>query len=312
MPERNELSVNSTVQIRKKRRRPNRADSQPVAGMATALAARKDVTTHDISSIPADIDPCMWGRATLVTLVSRTCMTVTIITDRVTAQRLAGEIVGASAMWYKASMRALSLSLALLVAVVAMPAVASAEWFADFYLGPAITSGSDLKFTLFGDEQTQTLNGRSSPSFGLRFGRWLEDFNLPWLGLAADLSYFRPANDVQTVPVSLLVMARYGFLKDEEFPKGRLQPYVGVGPALFFSIANGIIGSADVNETSTDIGLDFRAGVAFQFDPNWAVFTEYRFTRVEPSWDVNVAGNKTNASTTFSTNHVVLGVSYRF
>ena len=40
MPERNELVVKSTVQIRKKRRRPKRAESQPVAGMTMALAAR--------------------------------------------------------------------------------------------------------------------------------------------------------------------------------------------------------------------------------------------------------------------------------
>ena len=96
MPDRNELVVKITVQIRKNRRRPKRAESQPVAGMTTALAARYDVMTQDISSSPAESDPCMWGRATLVTLVSRTCMTVTIITDIVMAQRRAGEI-GASA-----------------------------------------------------------------------------------------------------------------------------------------------------------------------------------------------------------------------
>ena len=92
IPERNELTVKRTVQIRKNRRRPNRAESQPVAGMMMAFAARNEVMTHDISSIPADIEPCMWGRATLVTLESRTCMTVTIITENVMAHRRAGEI----------------------------------------------------------------------------------------------------------------------------------------------------------------------------------------------------------------------------
>src|SRR5262245_61535183 len=89
MPERNELVVKSTAHARKNRRRPNRAVSQPVAGMTTALAARNEVMTHDISSTPADSDPCMCGSATLVTLVSRTCITVTIITDTVMAQRRA-------------------------------------------------------------------------------------------------------------------------------------------------------------------------------------------------------------------------------
>src|SRR5262249_53343748 len=92
IPDRNELVVKITVQIRKNRRRPNRAESHPVAGMTIALAARNDVMTHDISSIPADSEPCMCGRATLVTLESNTCMTVTIITENVMAQRRAGEI----------------------------------------------------------------------------------------------------------------------------------------------------------------------------------------------------------------------------
>src|SRR5437016_14291509 len=77
IPERNELTVKRTVQIRKKRGRPNRAESQPVAGRTMAFAARNEGMTHDISSIPADIEPCMWGRATLVTLEARTCMTAT-------------------------------------------------------------------------------------------------------------------------------------------------------------------------------------------------------------------------------------------
>src|SRR5438128_9156149 len=92
IPETNELTVKSTVQIRKNRRRPKRAESQPVAGMTIALAARKDVMTQDISSMPADSEPCMWGRATLVTLVSRTCMIVTIITESVMAHLRAGVI----------------------------------------------------------------------------------------------------------------------------------------------------------------------------------------------------------------------------
>ena len=63
-----------------------------MAGNDDALAARNDVTTHDISSMPAESEPCMWGSATLVTLVSSTCITVTIITESVIAHRRAREI----------------------------------------------------------------------------------------------------------------------------------------------------------------------------------------------------------------------------
>src|SRR5436309_9393078 len=64
--------------------------------MMMAFAARNEVMTHYISSIPAESEPCMWGSATLVTLVSRTCMTVTIITENVMAQRRVGVIGGGS------------------------------------------------------------------------------------------------------------------------------------------------------------------------------------------------------------------------
>src|SRR2546426_3993511 len=53
--------------------------------MTTALAARYEVITQDISSMLAENDPCMWGRATLVMLVSSTCITVTSITEKVMA-----------------------------------------------------------------------------------------------------------------------------------------------------------------------------------------------------------------------------------
>src|SRR5207249_9195029 len=97
MPERNELTVNRTVQIRKKRRRPTSPESQPVAGMMIAFAARNDLITHDISSTLAESEPCMCGRATFVTLVSRICMTVTSMTEKVISHFRAAESGAAGA-----------------------------------------------------------------------------------------------------------------------------------------------------------------------------------------------------------------------
>jgi opacity protein-like surface antigen len=239
-------------------------------------------------------------------------MTVTIITDIVTAHRRAGEIVCASVMWYKASMRRLTVPLVVVLALLVLAPAASAEWFLEGYLGPAITTDGKLEFTAFGEEQRQNVSGRSSPSFGVRVGKWLDDLQWPWLGVAFDVSYFRPSTDVQTVPLSLLLMLRYGFLKDEEFPGGRLQPYVGVGPGLFISHLNGTIGAQQGDDTSTDIGVDARVGVAYRIDSNWAAFTEYRFTHVSPSWSVDIFAGKADASNTFNTHHILLGVSYRF
>ena len=86
------------------------------------------------------------------------------------------------------------------------------------------------------------------------------------------------------MPLSLLVMVRHGFLKDEEFTRGRLQPYVGVGPSLFINNVSGSIRFQESNDTSTDVGLDFRLGTAFLIETNWSAFIEYRFTHVSPTW----------------------------
>src|ERR687891_2756027 len=53
--------------------------------------------TQDISSMLAENEPCMWGSATLVMLVSSTCITVTIITDSVMAH-LRPVLIGASSL----------------------------------------------------------------------------------------------------------------------------------------------------------------------------------------------------------------------
>jgi hypothetical protein len=209
-------------------------------------------------------------------------------------------------------MRRLGVPLSVLLALLILAPAASAEWFADAYIGAAVTSASTLSFTVFEREQEQDLKGRSSPVFGLRGGRWFDGQDLPWLGVALDLSYFRPAPDVQTIPLTLLIMARYGLLKDQEFPHGRLQPYVGVGGGVFVSNLSGSVGFQEGDDTSTDMGLDTRAGVSYLIDSNWALFTEYRFTHVNPSWKVKVFGGETSADTTFNTHHVILGVSYRF
>jgi opacity protein-like surface antigen len=85
------------------------------------------------------------------------------------------------------------------------------------------------------------------------------------------------------VPISALLMLRSPFLKSDEFPKGQLQPYVGIGPSFF--VANGSLDSPSpgidaVHQGRTDFGFDVRAGLAWQINKNFAIFSEYRFTDV--------------------------------
>jgi opacity protein-like surface antigen len=202
----------------------------------------------------------------------------------------------------------LTLSIVLVLAALASPA--SAEWFADGYVGASLTSKDEITFTTFRVERHQDVDYKSSAIFGLRFGRWFD--GLPWLGVAVDGSYFRASKDVQVFPITGLVMARYGLLKDEEFKEGRLQPYAGIGGGLFISNLDGTIGFVEGSDTSADMGLDVRLGIAYRVESNWAAFFEYRFTHVSPTYTIEPFGGSTPADTTLNTNHFLLGLSYRF
>ena len=210
-------------------------------------------------------------------------------------------------------MRRSRLTLVLFFAVLAClvsARPAAAEWFADGYVGASLMHKSQITFNAFDAEFERDAQYKSSAIFGVRGGRWFD--GLPWLGVALDLSYFRPDADIQVFPITALVMARWGFLPDEEFKEGRLHLYGGLGPGLFFSNVDGLIGRFQASDTSVDIGFDTRLGVSYRVESNWAIFAEYRFTHVSPSFDINAFGNRTPADTTFNTSHFLLGVSYRF
>lgn len=209
-----------------------------------------------------------------------------------------------------ASIRPSSLIVSIVLTLLTLASPASAEWFADAFIGASLTSKDEITFTTFGVERKQDADFKSSAIFGLRVGKWLD--GLPWLGVAVDGSYFRASADVQVFPITGLVMLRYGFLKDEEFKEGRLQPYAGIGGGLFISNLDGSIGFVEGSDTSTDMGLDLRLGVAYRIESSWAAFLEYRFTHVSPTYTVEPFGGRTPADTALNTNHFLLGLSYRF
>jgi hypothetical protein len=135
-------------------------------------------------------------------------------------------------------------------------------------------------------------------SVGIRGGYWLD--SVPWLGFAFDLSYFNPEEDVSLLPlkldvfpISALLMLRYPLLKSAAYPRGRLQPYAGVGPSAFVTTAKlelrkDVGAPGNFSDTTVNPGLDVRGGVKFRFvgqdsPGGMAIFLEYRFTHFEPS-----------------------------
>lgn len=129
------------------------------------------------------------------------------------------------------------------------------------------------------------------------------------VGLALDVSYFRPSEELHVAPVSLLLFVRLPQPQEGWRP----ELYAGAGPGLFVSVLD-IDLDPPVNhryaDVSADLGLDVRAGLAWKVSQVLAMFIEYRFTHVEPEFDDTVRGARVTTAGTLNTHSVLLG--FRF
>jgi len=214
-----------------------------------------------------------------------------------------------------------------LLAVVLWSGSVSAEVFFDLYGGASSFGDPDFTVTREGRaRETERGSADTEVTFGGRGGYWFDRQGLRWLGVALDISYFEAeytreggtgnvANvKVQTLPITPLVMLRLPLLESPQHPNGQLQLYTGAGPGIFIldTTVRFRSGAGEVSESGATIGLDFRAGVAYEFLPNWAAFVEYRFTYYSVEPEGRVDDRKTQVEADFDAHHVLFGISYRF
>jgi len=213
--------------------------------------------------------------------------------------------------------------------LLVFPTFARAEWFLDVYGGESTTRDANVNaevthYSIFGSSSqshAEKVDLDSSFTMGGRLGYWFE--KLPWLGLSFDLSYFKAEGkkaEFDVVPLSLLLMLRWPLFKSENFPKGKLQPYAGVGPGYFFTDSRVNFRPAlqdSVSGSSGEIGFDVRTGLSWQFHKHWAIFGEYRYTDVKIDFTQGdflplFSGTDESMKTHLKTNHFLTGISYRF
>jgi outer membrane protein W len=139
----------------------------------------------------------------------------------------------------------------------------------------------------------ESIGFNASPVVGLKVGYYFH--KVPNFGLEGDFFYSRPSLHEQTVTLTtpfppnnkvpgnqalfprqtlaqwtwaLHIMGRLGFLKDDEVPFGRLQPYVGIGPG--FTVLFGDVDAAK------NFGVDGMIGVRYMLRKNLSIFTEFK------------------------------------
>ena len=213
----------------------------------------------------------------------------------------------------------------------AFPLTSNAEWMTGANVGFSVSDDEDVSLYANGIKQgTTQFDVDDSFVLGYRLGYWLE--SLPWLGLSVDISYFRPnvefdlfcegsgpCNNIQPVivresgefdivPISPLLMLRIPLAADENFPKGKFQPYLAVGPSIFLSWWD----FNNFDDSDAQIGLDARAGIAAMVAYNIAVFAEYRYTDAEFTFDEHVDGIQYKVETQLNTHHYTVGIFYYF
>jgi opacity protein-like surface antigen len=214
------------------------------------------------------------------------------------------------------------------------PGLVSAEWYADIYGGGAFTTKHNTESALPGFTVTaHDVRFDTSGTVGGRTGVWFDQ--LPWLGVGVDVFHFQPTigggqtleitapglngtTTIQTINVSVLGLGfdvlrlRLPLLQGEDFPHGRLQPYVTAGPALFWTRAEDTTNLAPpANQSNTDMSLGVKvgAGTSYQLTPLIGLFGEYRFTYFEAQHE---CAGPVQLSETFKTHHVIGWLSFRF
>jgi len=100
---------------------------------------------------------------------------------------------------------------------------------------------------------------------------------------------------------TLLFMAHYGFLKDSEVPSGRINPYIGVGPAVVLTGVEGTFNlrtragrTANFGDTQTNVALVVEPGIRWMCFKNVSIDTAFRYRYAVPSWSDNIATLKLN------------------
>jgi opacity protein-like surface antigen len=222
-------------------------------------------------------------------------------------------------------------------------APASAEWFADVYVGQSFTDKSDVTVHgAAGQTVFRDVDFDRSLTTGGRFGRYFDA--LPFLGLAVDVSSFSspigtqttrvdgcvPSGgcaggqsnpkriDIDSYAISLDVMLRLPLIKTNAAPYGALQPYVAAGvPFVITTVTPRTTAMFRNHEDDTDYSFGYKVagGLAFHVVRNLMLFGEYRFTHVQVSVDElrNADGGRHGRfRTDLDTHSALVGLSARW
>ena len=116
---------------------------------------------------------------------------------------------------------------------------------------------------------------------------------------------------------TFLFMAHYGFLRDSEVPSGRINPYIGVGPAIVWTTIDatlpvgppGNLINYNAGDSAMNVALVVEPGIRWVCLPNVSIDTAFRYRYSQPSWTLNDVTLKANPLHQFA---FLLRANYHF
>ena len=218
--------------------------------------------------------------------------------------------------------------LALLIPIVLSTPQAYAETYVAGQFGmtfPQDLTDGDVTQHGFGNFTVGDQPLKNSLMLGAKLGHYFS--RAKWIGIESGLSFANPHIKQGTVTLSNNIGSASGIFPGVHnrmiiwdvatlmfrYPGYRLQPYVGIGPALFLAKASG---SDDLpGQSATAIGLNAEIGARYYITRSWALFGEGQYHRARLGYtsnDDNAAADPFGFRATYSALTVSLGISYHF
>jgi len=143
------------------------------------------------------------------------------------------------------------------------------------------------------------------PDWARYFG-FYTDFSFHRLGVANQSGNWRATNGVLSVNGQMGVSStgdlatwafmfagRYGFLPDSQLPFGRVEAYLAVGPALFFSGQKPTVDMgaplnlqvSPASKSKVDVGLAVETGARYYFNKSISAQVSFKYRYFNPTYD---------------------------
>ncbi len=162
---------------------------------------------------------------------------------------------------------------------------------------------------------------KNSIMFGAKLGYYSQ--TVRWFGVETEVfrttPHFKPTVSTVTGPggsvqtttpgshLSVITWAPLNIMF--RHPGKRLQPYIGIGPGLFF--ANRSTLGTDESQSNTKIGLNAQLGLRYFMSRHWALFGEYKFNYVRFNFNETPTALD-GFKATYSAHIFAFGIGYHF